>query len=109
MDLSAKLLKSGRDTPYSLGEMIELDDTSIFDRLVTPYCATQSVTYRQPDAVCLQHFDELRDACDNCSFRANELFENFSLFLNHVTDLPIAETCSVIPRYSRYVFKVIIA
>ena len=50
MGLPVALFRSGRDTPFSLREMIELDDTSIFDRLVTPCCGTQSVTYRQLDA-----------------------------------------------------------
>jgi len=50
MDLPVALFRSGRHTPYSLREIIEFDDTSIFDRLVTPCCAAQSVTYRQLDA-----------------------------------------------------------
>ena len=50
MDLPGALFRSGSDTPYSPREMIELDDISIFDRLVTPCCTTQSVTYRQLDA-----------------------------------------------------------
>jgi hypothetical protein len=50
MDLPVALLRPGRDTPYSLREMIELDNSSIFDRLVTPCCTAQSITYRQLDA-----------------------------------------------------------